>query len=179
MVNEEDSDADDEGIIQGEKGEDVERLGLPKEEDFVRKFRDPKLPSEEEVERHFISGHVPYRSWCGVCVRSKGRDMDHVRDGGKERLLPEYSWDYCFPGDELGFKWTVLVGKERGSRSFMASAVPMKGGTGRFAIDKCLEFVEENGDREGNIIVKTDQEPSITYLVKGDCGAETRGEDHR
>ena len=83
MVNEGDSDADDEGIIQGEKGEDVERLGLPKGEDFVRKFRDPKLPSEEEVERHFISGHVPYRSWCGICVRSKGRDMDHVRDGGK------------------------------------------------------------------------------------------------
>ena len=73
MVNEGDSDADDEGIIQGEKGEDVERLGLPKEEDFVRKFRDPKLPSEEEVERHLISGHVrgrrgSYRNIRGITV---------------------------------------------------------------------------------------------------------------
>ena len=45
------------------------------------------------------------------------------------------------PGDELGFKWVVLVGKERVSKSRMATAVPMKGGTGRFALDKCIEFV--------------------------------------
>ena len=37
MANEEDSDGDDEGIIRGrEEEEEVERLGLPKEEDFVR-----------------------------------------------------------------------------------------------------------------------------------------------
>ena len=49
----------------------------------------------------------------------------------------------------------------------MATAVPMKGGTGRFAVDKCNDFIEEMGDREGTIIVKTDQEPSIEYLIKG------------
>ena len=64
--------------------------------------------------------------------------MGHKKDDGKERRLPEHSWDYCFPGDEMGFKWTVLVGKERGNKSWMATAVPMKGGKGRFAIDKCF-----------------------------------------
>ena len=54
--------------------------------------------------------------------------MGHLKDENKERQLPEYSWDYCFPGDELGFKWSVLVGKERGTRSFMATTVPNKGG---------------------------------------------------
>ena len=92
--------------------------------------------------------------------------MSHTRDKGKERLLPEYSLDYCFPGDELGFKWTVLVGKERMSKAWMATAVPTKGASGRFATDKCVEFMEENGDGDNPVIVKSDQERSIQFLVK-------------
>ena len=65
----------------------------------------------------------------------------------------------------MGFKWTVLVGKERQSKSFFATAVPNKGASGRFASDKCFEFMRENGDAEGKVIVKTDQEPSIKFLV--------------
>ena len=48
----------------------------------------------------------------------------------------------------------------------MATAVPTKGSTGKFALDKCLEYIDENGDREGTIIVKTDQENPIEYLMK-------------
>ena len=48
----------------------------------------------------------------------------------------------------------------------MAATVPSKGGTGKFGVDKCLDFIEENGDREGNIIVKNDQEVSMQYLIK-------------
>ena len=48
----------------------------------------------------------------------------------------------------------------------MATAVPNKGASGRFATDKCLEFMEENGDGDNNVIVKNDQEPSIQYLLK-------------
>ena len=32
------------------------------------------------------------------------------------------------PGDELGFRWTVLVGKERQTKGRMATAIPTKGG---------------------------------------------------
>ena len=42
----------------------------------------------------------------------------------------------------------------------------MKGGTGAFAVDKVLEFVEECCSSKGDIIVNADQEPSIQYLVK-------------
>ena len=80
--------------------------------------------------------------------------------------MPENSWDYCFPGDELGFKWTVLVGKERKSKSWMAAAVPQKGGVGKYGTDKCLEFIKDNGYRERHIIVKNDQEVSMQYLIK-------------
>ena len=92
--------------------------------------------------------------------------MDHQQDSGKERKLLEYSWDYCFPGDELGFKWTVLVGRERGNKSWMATALPSKGSTGRFGVDKCLEFFEENGDSQGTVLLKSDQEPAIELLMR-------------
>ena len=72
--------------------------------------------------------------------------MEHAKDKGGERKLPEYHFDYCFPGDEMGYKWTVLVGKEKMSKSWFATAVPQKGASGRFATDKCLAFMKESGD---------------------------------
>ena len=121
---------------------------MEKEEDVIKnikKLRDPKLPTEEEVEKHNLT-HLLFLDWCLICVKAKGRDLDHKKDGGKDRKLPEYSWDYCFPGDEVGFKWTVLVGKVRDSEGWMATTVPMKGSTGKFAVDKVNDFFEENGD---------------------------------
>ena len=161
------SDADDEEIVEGEiAGEPCERLALEKEGDVVKRLIDPLLPSTKDVEEHWVRGHLPYRNWCDVCVRAKGREMDHAQDKGGERKLPEYHFDYCFPGDEMGYKWTVLVGRERMSKSWFATAVPQKGASGRFATDKCIEFIQENGDEENSILIKTDQEPSIQSLIK-------------
>ena len=44
-----DSDADDEGVIMAEKEEDAERIGLANEDAVVKKLKDPKLPTEDEV----------------------------------------------------------------------------------------------------------------------------------
>ena len=150
---------EEEGIID-------ERIGLEEDGDILRKLNDPSLPSPEEIKTHCLQGHIPYRSWCHICVRAQGRDRTHVGDKGGERNLPEYSWDYCFPGDEFGNKLTILVGKERKSKAWMAAVVPEKGARGRYATDKCLEFIAENGDAQGNIIVKTDQENPIKALIQ-------------
>ena len=161
--------SDSKDILSGEiedHGIESEKLSLGEEDEFVRKLKDPKLPSQEEVDRHFAMGHFPYRDWCHICVRAHGKELEHRRDAGKTRDVPEYSFDYCFPGDELGFKWTVLVGRERMSRSVMCTAIAHKGGGGKFSLHKCFEFFEENGDQENKIIVKNDQEPSIQFLMK-------------
>jgi len=152
----------EEGIPSDMVGEVGERLSVPKDGENLRILKDPKLPSQEMVDRHYLSGHLPYRDWCPICVRAKGKVLDHQKDDGGERKLPEYSWDYCFPGDELGFKWTVLVGKERLTGNFFATAVPSKGGKGKFDVNRCLEFVDECGDKADPIIVKSDQEPAMT-----------------
>ena len=48
----------------------------------------------------------------------------------------------------------------------MAAVLPGKGSKGKFAADKVVEYIGECGDAAADIIVKTDQEPAIEYLVK-------------
>ena len=108
---EDDGDSDGEDL-RLETGEVCERVKLEEEGAVVKKLADPRLPSQDAVDKHWIRGHVEYRNWCEVCVRARGREWDHTRVKEKERRLPEYSFDYCFPGDMMGYKWTVLVGKE-------------------------------------------------------------------
>ena len=68
------------------------------------------------------------------------------------------------------------MGRERETKTVMATTVPNKGGIGRFASDKCWEFMEENGDKVNKVIVKTDQEPSIIYLIKDLVGRREEGQ---
>ena len=99
---EEDMDEQFEEVEEGRRvGEVAERFEAEEEGIFIRKIKDPRLPSEEEIERHNIGGHLDCRNWCEVCVRARSKDMPHRRDSGKERLLPEFGWDYCF----LGTNW--------------------------------------------------------------------------
>ena len=72
MANEVDDRDEDEEIVLGPEGIEGERYGLHKEDEFVRKLEDPVMPNKEEVDRHYVMGHLPYRSWCPVCVKSHG-----------------------------------------------------------------------------------------------------------
>eukprot|EP00973_Karenia_brevis_P045635 6320856-Karenia_brevis.AAC.1 len=48
----------------------------------------------------------------------------------------------------------------------MATAVPHKGGRGMFAVDRCLEFVDENGDAKVDVVVRSDTEESMRMLIR-------------
>ena len=85
------TDSDDESEVGEEYGEVCERIKLPREEDCLRRIKDPKLPSQKEVEEHALMGHLPYRDWCHFCIQARGRDTGHLREKGKERKLSEYS----------------------------------------------------------------------------------------
>lgn len=49
------------------EGVESERLRLPKEDEFVRKFNDRRLPSQDEVDDHYVRGHIPYRDRSPIC----------------------------------------------------------------------------------------------------------------
>ena len=140
----------------------------------IIKLHDPKLPTEEEVRQHLMC-HFPYRSWCHHCIRGRGRERDHGR-----RLedhvegIPEYHLDYCFPGDEMGQRLTILVAVERYSRMKKVVVVPSKGSTGMYAARMVLQLISECGDKDRDVIVKTDQEPAIKFFVDDVCMARSR-----
>ena len=150
---------------RGAKGPEEPRR-MQREEDGARlkKIGDPRLPSQKEVEEHYLT-HMPYRNWCPHCVRGRGKDLDHRRAVEEERKIREFSFDYCFPGDDTGFKVTILVGRERVTGMTMASVVPVKGSSGQFATIKVLEFVQECGAAESEIVLKSDQEPAVEALM--------------
>ena len=60
----------------------------------------------------------------------------------------------------------------------MAATIPTKGGMGMFAVDKCLEFIDGNGDREQPIMIKSDQENSAQYLVGEVVEKRVEGRTH-
>jgi hypothetical protein len=140
----------------------------------VKKLHDPLLPKESEVKEHYLSGHMPYRSWCHHCVRGRGRERDHTKKGEEvNNGIPEYHMDYCFPGDEHGERLTVLVIIERYTKMKKAVVVPNKGSTGSYAAGMVNELINECGDKDREIILKTDQEPAIQFLVEDVCVART------
>ena len=73
-----DSEVDDECL----EGEGVERVQMPRGDENVKRIRDPVLPTPEEVDRHFVMGHMPYRDWCPICVKAQGRETAHRKDDG-------------------------------------------------------------------------------------------------
>ena len=66
-ISEDEAGPEDVGIeVEGDEpvgGEGVERIQLEKEDEFVRKLLDPKLPSKEDIKIHELKGHVDYRNW--------------------------------------------------------------------------------------------------------------------
>ena len=164
-VRPEEEESEDEEGGEVEVGTDAERLRAEKADGYLKRVADPRKPTEQEVKDHYRT-HVPYRNWCPCCVKAKGKDLDHRKAVDGERGLNEYSFDYCFPGDEFGYRLTVLVGRERTSGMTMATVIPSKGGSGKFMTDRVMKFFEECGDQAGDIIIKTDQEAAITYLVR-------------
>ena len=44
----------------------------------VKIAKDQQAPDEEEQRRH-NSTHLPYRAWCPLCVKGRGRDRLHLR----------------------------------------------------------------------------------------------------
>ena len=87
--------------------------------------------------------------------------------------------DYCFPGDEFD-RLTVLVVIERYTKMKKAVVVPSKGSTGSYAARIVIELINERGDKDKDVILKSDQEAAIKFLVDDVCACESdRGSYHQ
>ena len=159
-----------------EVGED---LGVD-EEERGGKRRDrphPKKPTAQEVEVHEKS-HLPFRSWCRVCMAARGVSDPHRRRRDKDEYqVPMVSLDYAFlrnkPKDPCA---VVLVGKDRDSGALMAHIVPMKGAETEWVVKQVIKDIRQLG-HHGRLLLRSDQEPAIEALkdeiARGRTGATT------
>ena len=82
--------------------------------------------------------------------------------------------DYCFLVDEFD-RLTVLVVTERYTKMKKAVVVPCKGSTGSCAARMVIEPINECGDKDQDVTLKTDQEAAIKLLVEDVCVCESDG----
>jgi hypothetical protein len=87
--------------------------------------------------------------------------------------VPEYHLDYCFPGDEGEHRLTVLVAVEEYTKMKKPTVGPSKESTGEYAARVIVGFIDELGDKGRDIVLKTDQEPAIKFLVDDVCTCRT------
>lgn len=102
-VVDEDGDLGDGDLPEELESEGLVRIGAEEDGDFIRKLVDPKLPSKREVELHELRGHVEYRNWCSVCVRCKGKQLDHQRQGKRNVNFQNTGGITVF----LGIRWVI------------------------------------------------------------------------
>ena len=140
-------------------GEVHEQAG---EAQLPRSSKPPQLPTEEERLLHELT-HQPYRSWCEVCQRSKGRPAYHKRQPkDKESVI---QMDYGFlqdphlpPGSPQQRPLAVLTMLETTTGLSNAILTTKKGDT-THQRQHIKKWITTNGF--ANSILQTDSEATI------------------
>ena len=127
-----------------------------------RELRCPIAPSQQEFDDHCRRGHVVYRDWCPVCVRSRGREDPHrrneelhVREG-----VPVVCMDYKTIKKGKP-PWMVL--RDQGSRCISSHQARCKGPQDRWLVERVVRDIENLG--HGAVTLKGDNEPAMQQFL--------------
>ena len=126
----------------------------------------PPQPTEQERMEHELT-HLPYRSWCPVCVRSKGRADNHPKQHSKAPVI-QVDITYCKAlGETKVTPILTAVDVETG----MCMAVQVEDRTQHMQyLSTCLQqFLMECGRTQAtlsNTVIQSDQEDFLMALLK-------------
>ena len=133
-------------------GEGGEEEGLDRAEDAVVPVpaASPCSPTRVEREAHEAT-HLPFRSWCEVCVQGRMDNPPHRRlapHAAEDHRLPEVHLDYAFlrraDSDVLA---KLIILKALPSRAMQAWVVPSKGVGDQASVDRVLRGIRAMGIR--------------------------------
>jgi len=127
----------------------------------------PKGPKPGEMAEHRKT-HLPFRAWCPICVRGRGKNWAHMKAAEKkeEERGSSMSFDYCFLRDSPGGELVpVLLGKDRESGTLIAHAVPEKGAGLDWTAKQICRDLTKCGIG-GHVVLKGDQEPAIASVIE-------------
>ena len=111
----------------------------------------PYMPTPQEVQEHNLT-HLPYRNWCPICVRGKGRTTNHPPRRSK-RPVVQVGFTYIRARNE---KPTVLAAIDVQTGLCMAAMIPDKQRLFDHATTCLRTFLLECGRTEA--ILHSDQE---------------------
>jgi hypothetical protein len=155
--------------VEGEQQEvaNVDEEEAEEEQAVVaRPLRDPRAPTASERAAHEAT-HLPFRSWCEVCVAGRRDNPAHrgIKTEEDEIAVPELAMDYCFVRreEEEEEVVTVLVIKDRISRAVRAVRVVRKGAESDSEVARIVECVRSFG-HQSKVVLKSDGEPAILAL---------------
>ena len=126
----------------------------------------PQQPTRQERFEHNLT-HLPYRTWCPICVKSKGRTDNHPKQTSKQ---PVIQVDFTYM-KALGDKQVlpVLTAIDVESGMAMAVLVQDKNQQQQYLV-RCLQtFMFECGRAQATLsstTLQTDQEEFILNLLK-------------
>ena len=137
---------------------------------------EPCDPTVKQVRAHRLNYHLPFRSWCSVCIRAKGKERDHRREteekkANNENALPTFGLDYAFFSEELVFEGdegktpssvNVAIMKEKRTGQCFAHLAHRKGGSDEFVAKRLAQDIDNMGCNAA--VIRTDQEHAITDL---------------
>ncbi len=119
--------------------------------------RKPRDPLPEELDRHWRS-HLPYRAWCTVCVKARGREDQHrAQKNADEDGVTDVAMDYCSVGEKR-----LMVGKENRTGQVVSHLVKCKGTADDRIVNKVMKSISDTSNTK--IALKTDGGPAIVQL---------------
>ena len=148
-------------------GEEVEGSGRHR----AKALRDPRTPSERERREHTLT-HLPYRSWCTICVGAKRYALPHPHQDEISDIATVCA-DYFYMGEceHPGCICSIII-KDARSKAITPLAVPKKG-RDRYVEERFVQALSFLGYKK--VICRTDQEPALCALID-DVKAHWRGE---
>ena len=126
-----------------------------------RNMGQPRKPGRTEVEEHEVA-HIPFRSWCLICLRARARRLVHSAKGGGDRKVPCIAFDYAMIGKSDSPVRPLLVAKELTTKAVRSWWTQAKGIANKAVENRFASWILSLGF--GRIILKTDNEESIMAL---------------
>ena len=127
--------------------------------------KDVCSPSHEEREKHNAT-HLPYRSWCHICVQARGREDDHKRNKEKQvEAVPTVVMDYkAFGQDEEDESLTSIVMRDKRTTCTAAHIAECKGTGDQWIVNKLVSDIDDWGYTD--LILKCDGEPALIQVAE-------------
>ena len=127
--------------------------------------RDPGDPTPAEREHHNVT-HIPYRSWCPVCVKCKGKEESHrAAKSTDASCKARICFDYKSFGQEGSYddKATALIIKDEKTKMNFAHICDKKGASDDWVVEQIIEDIARLGYAE--VLLKGDGEPALQDVL--------------